>query len=155
MDYQNILFDLDGTLTDPRVGITRSVQHALAQRGIDEPDLQALEHFIGSPLLQCFMQTYQFDEARAWRAVNHYHRFHPERGIGLVPQRLTATLAQLGAHFTGGQAKQHGGEELRRWHLALPVIGRAMTQLATRVDLDGQAPGAHGRHPLGQAFQAT
>ena len=47
MHYQNILFDLDGTLTDPREGITRSVQHALAKLGIDEPDLQALEHFIG------------------------------------------------------------------------------------------------------------
>lgn len=36
--YQNILFDLDGTLTDPREGITRSVQHALARLDIDEPD---------------------------------------------------------------------------------------------------------------------
>ena len=42
MQYQHILFDLDGTLTDPREGITRSVQHALARLGIDEPDLQAL-----------------------------------------------------------------------------------------------------------------
>ncbi len=37
--YPNILFDLDGTLTDPREGITRSVQFALARLGIDEPDL--------------------------------------------------------------------------------------------------------------------
>lgn len=45
--YPNILFDLDGTLTDPREGITRSVQFALARLGIDEPDLARLEHFIG------------------------------------------------------------------------------------------------------------
>jgi len=58
MHHSTILFDLDGTLTDPREGITRSVQYALAKLGIDEPDLAALEHFIGPPLLQCFMATY-------------------------------------------------------------------------------------------------
>ena len=58
MHQQNILFDLDGTLTDPRLGITRSIQYALAKLGIDEPDLARLEHFIGPPLLQAFMQFY-------------------------------------------------------------------------------------------------
>lgn len=86
LHYTNILFDLDGTLTDPREGITRSVQHALAKLGIDEPDLQALEHFIGPPLLQCFMHSYDFDEATAWQAVNHYReRF---REVGLYENRL-------------------------------------------------------------------
>jgi phosphoglycolate phosphatase len=72
MDYRNILFDLDGTLTDPREGITRSVQYALGKLDIHEPDLAKLEHFIGPPLLQCFMQTYSLSEERAWEAVNHY-----------------------------------------------------------------------------------
>src|SRR5690606_35230394 len=72
MHHSVILFDLDGTLTDPREGITRSVQYALAKLGIDEPDLTALEHFIGPPLLQCFMATYALDEATGWQAVNHY-----------------------------------------------------------------------------------
>lgn len=47
MHHSTLLFDLDGTLTDPREGITRSVQYALGKLGIDEPDLTALEHFIG------------------------------------------------------------------------------------------------------------
>ncbi|WNW12644.1 HAD family hydrolase [Pseudomonas sp. DTU_2021_1001937_2_SI_NGA_ILE_001] len=72
MHQQNILFDLDGTLTDPRLGITRSIQFALAKLGIDEPDITRLEHFIGPPLLQAFMQFYAMDEARAWEAVNFY-----------------------------------------------------------------------------------
>ncbi|WP_312714211.1 HAD hydrolase-like protein, partial [Stutzerimonas nitrititolerans] len=50
MHHSTILFDLDGTLTDPREGITRSIQHALARLGIDEPDLAKLEPFIGPPL---------------------------------------------------------------------------------------------------------
>ena len=52
MHYQTVLFDLDGTLTDPREGITRSIQFALGKLGIDEPDLTRLEHFIGPPLFR-------------------------------------------------------------------------------------------------------
>ena len=100
MHYRNVLFDLDGTLTDPREGITRSVQHALAQLGIEAPELQALEHFIGPPLLQCFMQTYGFDQATAWLAVGHYRERFSE--VGLYENRvfdgvdalLTALAAQ-------------------------------------------------------------
>ena len=97
MHHDTILFDLDGTLTDPREGITRSVQHALAQLGIDEPDLTALEHFIGPPLLQCFMSSYGMDEERAWQAVHHYReRFRvtglyenrPFDGIGPLLEQL-------------------------------------------------------------------
>jgi len=72
MHYQTVLFDLDGTLTDPREGITRSIQFALSKLGIDENDLTKLEHFIGPPLLQAFMQFYDFDEPKAWEAVNFY-----------------------------------------------------------------------------------
>jgi phosphoglycolate phosphatase len=102
--YQNILFDLDGTLTDPREGITRSIQHALAKLGIDEPDLRNLEHFIGPPLLQQFMVAYDFDEAKAWEAVNFYReRF---RVTGLYENQLfhgvialLETLQQQGRHL--------------------------------------------------------
>jgi phosphoglycolate phosphatase len=81
MHYQTILFDLDGTLTDPRLGITRSIQFALARLGIDEPDITKLEHFIGPPLLQAFMQFYDMDEARAWEAVGHYRERFKVTGL--------------------------------------------------------------------------
>ncbi|MCQ4270511.1 HAD family hydrolase [Pseudomonas kuykendallii] len=100
MHQSTVLFDLDGTLTDPRVGITRSIQHALAQLGIDEPDLAKLEPFIGPPLLQAFMQYYGFDEARAWEAVGHYReRFkvtglYENRVFEGVPEMLGVLNAQ-------------------------------------------------------------
>ena len=81
MHYQTILFDLDGTLTDPREGITRSIQFALARLGIDEPDITRLEHFIGPPLLQAFMQFYGFDEAKAWEAVGFYRERFKVTGL--------------------------------------------------------------------------
>lgn len=53
--YSYILFDLDGTLTDPKIGITSCVQYALRHVGIEEPDLDKLEPFIGPPLRDSFM----------------------------------------------------------------------------------------------------
>ena len=81
MDYPNVLFDLDGTLTDPREGITRSIQYGLSKMGIDEPDLTQLEHFIGPPLLQAFMATYGFDEAKAWEAMGFYRERFAVTGL--------------------------------------------------------------------------
>ena len=97
MKYSTILFDLDGTLTDPREGITRSVQHALAQLDIHEPDLAALEHFIGPPLLQCFMETYQLSEEQGWQAVNHYRERFKVTGLyeNRVFDGIDALLGQL------------------------------------------------------------
>jgi phosphoglycolate phosphatase len=97
MHAQNILFDLDGTLTEPREGITRSVQYALAQLDIHEPDLAALEHFIGPPLLQCFMHTYQLSEELGWQAVNHYRERFKVTGLyeNRVFDGIDALLGQL------------------------------------------------------------
>jgi hydroxymethylpyrimidine pyrophosphatase-like HAD family hydrolase len=55
-----ILFDLDGTLTDPKIGITKSVQYALKSFGIDEPTLDVLTKFIGPPLRDSFANFYGF-----------------------------------------------------------------------------------------------
>ena len=43
--YRHLLFDLDGTLTDPMEGITRSVQHARRHFGIEVSDLRELSAF--------------------------------------------------------------------------------------------------------------
>lgn len=67
MKYSNVLFDLDGTLTDPKTGITKSVQYALNKAGINEPDLDKLIPFIGPPLHQSFMDFYGFSDAQAGR----------------------------------------------------------------------------------------
>ena len=46
----NLLFDLDGTLTDPLPGIARSIQHALVTLGTEPPEIADLRRFIGPPL---------------------------------------------------------------------------------------------------------
>lgn len=78
-DY--LLFDLDGTLTDPKEGITACVQYALASFGIEEPDLNNLTPFIGPPLKESFMEFYGFDEEKAEAAVAKYRERFQDTGI--------------------------------------------------------------------------
>lgn len=79
--FNYILFDLDGTLTDPKIGITSSVQYALRALGIEEPSLDKLEPFIGPPLSDSFREFYGLDEKQIETAIAKYReRFH-DQGI--------------------------------------------------------------------------
>ena len=108
--YDIILFDLDGTLTDPKVGITRAVQYALAAFGIDEPCPDKLTDFIGPPLKQSFMEYYHFDEKKAAEALEKYREYFSETGIyenSIFPgiPRLLGKLADKGKTLAVATAK--------------------------------------------------
>jgi phosphoglycolate phosphatase len=75
----SILFDLDGTLTDPFVGITSSIQHALRQMGKEPPPSEELRRYIGPPLQTNFMEILG-DEAMAIEAVGFYRQRYGEIG---------------------------------------------------------------------------
>ena len=88
-----LLFDLDGTLTDPKEGICTCVQYALASFGIQEPDLDKLEPFIGPPLKESFMHFYDMNEEQAQAAVEKYReRF---RDTGIFENRLYDGIPQM------------------------------------------------------------
>ncbi len=95
-----LLFDLDGTLTDPKVGICTCVQYALSSFGIEEPDLDKLEPFIGPPLKDSFMKYYDMDDARAEAAIEKYRERFRDTGIfenklyDGIPQMLNALNSQ-------------------------------------------------------------
>ena len=91
--YQYILFDLDGTLTDPKIGITSCVQYALHKLGIEEPDLDELEPFIGPPLTDSFREFYGFDDETVQQAVIYYReRFST---VGLFENDIYPGIAQM------------------------------------------------------------
>lgn len=81
MDKKYMLFDLDGTLTDPQEGITNSVAYALEQYGIHVEGRSSLNKFIGPPLKDSFMEYYGFAEDRAEEAVWKYREYFNEDGI--------------------------------------------------------------------------
>lgn len=58
-----VLFDLDGTLTDPFVGITRSIQYALEKIGHPAPEADSLRIYIGPPLQVTFQTLLASDDA--------------------------------------------------------------------------------------------
>ena len=75
--YKAILFDLDGTLTESGIGITKSVQLALEKMGKPEPDLDKLKVFVGPPLKEQFMTYAGFTEEEAEEAIAHFRsRYH-------------------------------------------------------------------------------
>ncbi|MEW6673371.1 MAG: HAD hydrolase-like protein [Thermodesulfobacteriota bacterium] len=72
MKIENILFDLDGTLTDPRVGITRSIQYALEKLGRTVPPADDLLWCIGPPLQESLGKLLPADPDRAKAALSFY-----------------------------------------------------------------------------------
>ena len=78
---ENILFDLDGTLTEPFEGITNSVLYALRKCGIEEGDRAKLKAFIGPPLVSSFSEFYGMTQEEARRAVSFYREYYAEKGI--------------------------------------------------------------------------
>ena len=81
MEAHTILFDLDGTLTDPGEGITKSVAYALASFGITVQDRRTLYPFIGPPLVESFMGFYGFTAEQAKQAVEKYREYFSQQGI--------------------------------------------------------------------------
>ncbi len=70
--YKNIMFDLDGTVTDSGRAITSSVEYALEQFGITDQPKEKLETFIGPSLYDSFEREYQFHGEDCDKAVALY-----------------------------------------------------------------------------------
>lgn len=108
--FSYLLFDLDGTISDPKEGITGCVQYALAGFGIEEPDKDKLEPFIGPPLRDSFMQFYGFSQEQADEATRKYReRFNVtgkyENTLYPGMAKLLGDLQASGAHLAIASSK--------------------------------------------------
>lgn len=97
--YRYILFDLDGTLTDPGLGITNSVAYALKKFGITVADRSELYPFIGPPLRESFMERYGLTDAESDDAIAYFREYFRPKGIfeNAVYEGIPAMLAGLRA----------------------------------------------------------
>lgn len=81
MEKTLVLFDLDGTIIDPKAGITRSIQYALGKMGRHVPETDELLPFIGPPLREMFVETYGFSKAEVDEAIAQYRVYFGETGM--------------------------------------------------------------------------
>ncbi len=132
------LFDLDGTLTDPKEGICTSVQYALKAFGIEEPDLDKLEPFIGPPLTESFMKYYGFTEEQALKAKELYReRFVPtgmyENVLYPGIHNMLRSLRDAGMHLAVASSKPEPFVEKILEHFKL----RGYFEVVVGSNLDG------------------
>lgn len=108
--FKYILFDLDGTLTNSKEGITKSVKYSLNKFNIPVTDLDSLEKFIGPPLKDSFMDYYNFDDNKAEEAVKYYREYFSEKGLfenEVYPniETMLLTLKEAGLHLIVATSK--------------------------------------------------
>ena len=80
-NYDIILFDLDGTLTDSAPGILNSVRYACRKLGLEVPGEATLRKFLGPPLIESFRTLLGLNDADAERALAAFREYFPETGI--------------------------------------------------------------------------
>jgi len=79
--FQNIIFDLDGTLADSEEGIINSILYALKKLNIAEQNPEDLISFIGPPLIESVMTRYGLDLDEANEAVRFYREYFSKKGV--------------------------------------------------------------------------
>lgn len=112
MKYKAILFELDGTLTDPFEGITKSVQFALQRFGICEPNLENLKIFIGSPFRKSVEALYGLTPEQSEEALKRFRDRLVIKGVyenklyyGISD--LLRTLKEQGVKLAIASSKPH------------------------------------------------
>ena len=123
--FDTILFDLDGTLTDSGLGITKAVQYALGQMGYEVPPRESLFTFIGPPLHKSFQRRYGMDEATAVEAVRQFRVYYNQMG-GILEnevyegvRELLRDLRKAGKRLMIATSKPQAAAELVMHHFGL------------------------------------
>jgi len=135
---RNLLFDLDGTLTDPREGIVACIRHALVGLGREVPPERDLVTFIGPPLRPAFEAMLGSRELA-------------DRAVALYRERF-ATLGMFENEVYPGVAETLA--TLRDLGFTLLVATSKPTTFAVRIlehfELAGHFAGVHGSELSGE-----
>ena len=133
-----VLFDLDGTLTDPGIGITNSAMYALEKLGLPVPPREELYEIIGPPLTDTFERLFGLKGDDIMRGVHLYREYYRDRGIyenevyDGIPEALGA-LKEAGLKLAVATSKpdEYAKEIIRHFGLEpyfYEVYGAAMDE---------------------------
>jgi phosphoglycolate phosphatase len=139
MPLRNILFDLDGTLTEPALGITNCYRYALRSLGRPTPAQSDLLKFIGPPMRQSFAVILGADDKELIERAVALYREEFAR-TGLYENEVYAGVREMLA-------------ELRGADLRLFVATSKLTEYSVRIlqhfDLAQFVVSVHGAAPDG------
>jgi len=97
-----LLVDLDGTLTDNFLGISRSIRHALTALDAPVPDDALLRTCVGPPLRHTFSRLLDTDDpARIELAIGHYRERYGD--LGWQENEVYAGIAAVVAGLAAGR----------------------------------------------------
>lgn len=123
--YDTILFDLDGTLTDSGLGITKAVQYALGQMGYEVPPRESLFSFIGPPLHKSFQRHCGIGEEESMELVFQFRVYYNQMG-GILEnevypgiRELLHDLKKAGKRLLIATSKPQAAAELVMHHFGL------------------------------------
>jgi len=140
MSDLTVLFDLDGTLTDSRAGITASIRHALDRLGHPCPDDDALATYIGPPLrgtLSTLLGT--TDQIVIETALAHYRARYDD--VGLFENRVYEGVPEM---------LEHSARRARALFVATAKPRHAATRIVAHFDLARHFQSVHGAEPGGR-----
>ena len=78
--FRHVLFDLDGTLTDSKEGIIKSVEYALLKLGESTEGRLDQHIVVGPPMMTTFTQVYGFSEEKARHLYNTFQERYGTKG---------------------------------------------------------------------------
>jgi phosphoglycolate phosphatase len=140
MSDLTVLFDLDGTLTDSRAGITASIRHALDRLGHPCPDDDALATYIGPPLrgtLSTLLGT--TDQTVIETALAHYRARYDD--VGLFENRVYDGVPEM---------LEHSARRARALFVATAKPLHAATRIVAHFGLARHFQSVHGAEPGGR-----
>jgi phosphoglycolate phosphatase len=135
-----VLFDLDGTLTDSRAGITACIRHALDRIGHPCPDDDVLAAYIGPPLRGTFSTLLgTTDPALIEVAVAHYRARYDD--VGLFENRVYDGVPEM---------LEESARRARALFVATAKLRHAATRIVAHFDLARHFESVHGAEPGGR-----
>ena len=133
-NWDNILWDLDGTVTDPYEGITNSILFSLKYYpNIPTPKREELREFIGPPLAAKYAEFFALSEEEAKQAVEHYREYY--RPYGLYQNKLYDGIEELLAKL------KHNGKKV---YLATSKPEEFAKKILVHYDIDKYFDGVYG-----------
>ncbi len=79
--YDNLMFDLDGTLTDSKPGLVKAVEYAVSRMGLEPLPSPVVDKFLGPPLFGSFEKHCGMDGETAKKAVSYFREYYAKKGV--------------------------------------------------------------------------